>query len=150
VTERNHPINHPSGSTADLARMAMPPSSRLLGFELRESDAEAGRVVIGFDGKADFCNPLGSIQGGFLAAMLDEAMAVAAWVKTGFTKIVPTLEMKVTFIAPAYPGPLVGEGKVIYIGKTIAFLEGSLRDGEGKLLTMASATARLVPAPWSK
>jgi len=47
-------------------------------------------------------------------------------------------------LAPARPGPLFGEGSVVQLGTTIAFLEGKLFDAEGKLLTRATACARLL------
>ena len=57
----------------------------------------------------------------------------------------PTIDMHVTFIAPARPGPIIGEGQVISAGKSIAFLEGRLTDAAGVLLARGTATARLVP-----
>jgi uncharacterized protein (TIGR00369 family) len=130
---------------ARFAKLSPPAASRLLGFRLIEADREAGRVVAEFTARPDFCNPMGSVQGGFLAAMLDDAMAVAALVKSDFRHVVPTLEMKVSFLAAARPGPLTAEGRVVQLGRSIAFLEGRLSDPDGRLLATASATARLVP-----
>jgi acyl-coenzyme A thioesterase PaaI-like protein len=52
----------------------------------------------------------------------------------------------VSFLSPARPGKLVGEGRVIQLGKSIAFLEGSLTDAAGTLIARATASARLVEA----
>jgi acyl-coenzyme A thioesterase PaaI-like protein len=38
----------------------------------------------------------------------------------------------------------VGEGRVIRLGKTVAFLEAELFDGENNLVARASASARVV------
>ena len=43
-----------------------PPSSRLLGWHLLDARPRDGWVRIGFDGKPEFCNPAGFIQGGIL------------------------------------------------------------------------------------
>ena len=50
-------------STA-LDNFTAPPSSRLLGWHLLDARPKDGWVRIGFDGKNDFCNPAGFVQGG--------------------------------------------------------------------------------------
>ena len=57
-----------------------PPSSRLLGWRLLDARSSDGWVRIGFDGKPEFCNPAGFIQGGILSAMLDDTMGPAVFV----------------------------------------------------------------------
>ncbi len=56
----------------------------------------------------------------------------------------PTLELKVSFLLPAAPGRIVGAGRVVHRGGSIAFLAGELRDGAGELLATATATARII------
>jgi hypothetical protein len=48
--------------------------------------------------------------------------------------------------APAKPGPIVSEAKVIQLGKTIAFVEGKLLAQDGTLLATATACERLLDA----
>jgi acyl-coenzyme A thioesterase PaaI-like protein len=55
--------------------MAMPAASKTLGWKLMSIDAKKGEIKLGFDGKAEFANPAGIIQGGMVAAMIDDAMA---------------------------------------------------------------------------
>lgn len=129
-----------------LDRLPAPPSARLLGWRLIDHDAARGWVRIGFDGKRDFLNPAGFVQGGILAAMLDDTMGPAVWLKTGGALYTATIEMSVSFLAPARPGPLFGEGSVLQLGSTIAFMEARLLDGAGATLARATASARLIPA----
>jgi uncharacterized protein (TIGR00369 family) len=56
----------------------------------------------------------------------------------------PTIELKVNFIRPASVGKLIGEGRVVARGGSIAFLAGELRAESGELLATATATARIV------
>ena len=56
----------------------------------------------------------------------------------------PTLELKVNFLRSAKPGRLVGTGRVVHRGGTIAFLAGELSDTAGEVLATATATARIV------
>jgi acyl-coenzyme A thioesterase PaaI-like protein len=75
----------------------MPSAARLLGWQLEAVDPEAGTITVRYHASADFTNPMGNIQGGFIAAMLDEAMgpALVATLPEGY--FAPTLEMKVSF-----------------------------------------------------
>ena len=41
-----------------------------------------GWLKVGFDGKLEFCNPAGDVQGGILSAMLDDTMGPAALIMT--------------------------------------------------------------------
>jgi uncharacterized protein (TIGR00369 family) len=121
-----------------------PPSARLLGWRLLDARPRDGWVRIGFDGKAEFCNPAGFIQGGILSAMLDDTMGPAVFVMTEGRLYTATISLTVNFLAPAKPGPIVGEAEVTQLGKTIAFVAGKLVAADRTLLAMATANARLV------
>jgi uncharacterized protein (TIGR00369 family) len=130
-------------STA-LDRLTPPPSSKLLGWQLLDARPEEGWIRIGFDGKAEFCNPAGFIQGGILSAMLDDTMGPAVFVMTEGKLYTATITMTVNFLAPAKVGPIVGEAKVTQLGRTIAFVEGRLTAEGGTVLATATTSARLV------
>src|SRR5580693_8071908 len=123
-----------------------PPCAKLLGWRLLAADPQAGWIRVGFEARAEFTNPAGDIQGGFLAAMLDDTMGPAVFVVSEGQSYAPTIEMHVSFLKPARPGRLVGEGRVIQLGKSIAFLEGSLTDEGGALVARATASARVMAA----
>ena len=121
-----------------------PPCAILLGWKMLDAKPAEGWIRVGFDGKREFCNPAGYIQGGFLCAMLDDTMGPAAFILTRGEVYVPTIDMNVCFLSPAKVGPIIGEGKVVQLGKTIAFLEGKLMDESGTILARATASARVV------
>lgn len=123
-----------------------PPCAELLGWHVLEACPRDGWIRVGFEGRREFLNPAGFIQGGFLAAMLDDTMGPAMFIKGEGKLFTPTIDMHVSFIAPARPGPIVGEGQVVQAGKSIAFLEGRLTDAAGTLLATATAICRLVAA----
>ena len=127
-----------------LDRLAPPPSSKLLGWHLLDARPQEGWVRIGFDGRAEFCNPAGFVQGGMLTAMLDDTMGPAVFVMTDGKLYTATVTMTVNFLAPAKPGPITGEAKVIQLGKTVAFIEGRLIAEGGAVLATATTSARLV------
>lgn len=121
-----------------------PPSSRLLGWHLLDARPRDGWVRIGFDGKPEFCNPAGFIQGGILSAMLDDTMGPAVFVMSEGRLYTATITMTVNFLAPANPGPITGEANVTQLGKTIAFVAGRLTADNGTVLATATTSARLV------
>jgi uncharacterized protein (TIGR00369 family) len=122
-----------------------PPCASTLGWELLEANEETGDVRVQFEGRPEFCNPGGNIQGGFLAAMLDDTLGPAVLVRTRGEHYCATIDLRVSFLSPARPGKLVGEGRIAKIGKTIAFLEGRLLDTRGVVVATATASARVVP-----
>lgn len=123
-----------------------PPCAELLGWEVVEARPADGWIRIRFEGRPEFVNPAGFIQGGFLAAMLDDTMGPAMFIYSDGRMFTPTIELHVSYLAPARPGPLYGEGQVVQAGKSIAFLEGRLTDLSGTVVAKATASARLVPA----
>jgi uncharacterized protein (TIGR00369 family) len=127
-----------------LDNIPTPPSSRLLGWHVLDARPKEGWIRIGFDGKRDFCNPAGFVQGGILTAMLDDTMGPAVFTMTDGKLYTATITMTVNFLAPAKPGPIIGEAKVTQLGKTVAFVEGRLTAEDGTLLAMATTSARLV------
>lgn len=122
-----------------------PPCAKTLGWNLIDGDANSGTVQVEFVGSTSFCNPGGNIQGGFIAAMLDDTLGPTVLVKTGGTHYCATIDLNVSFLAPARPGRFVGIGRITQIGKTIAFLEGELRDASNTVVARATASARVVP-----
>ena len=127
-----------------LARMQrwVPPTADLLGQEILEIDVEKGWVRMKFQPRAECCNPMGTVQGGIVVAMLDDAAAFAAIIKAGTRIGVPTIELKASFFAPVPSGvPVYVEGRCIKLGKRIAFMEADMTDAAGKLLARLSTSA---------
>jgi uncharacterized protein (TIGR00369 family) len=123
-----------------LARGAQPPIGRTLDFSLVE--VERGRAV--FEGTPDgrHYNPMGGVHGGYAATLLDSAcgIAVHSMLKPdqGFT----TLELKVSYLRGMndMTGPVRAEGRVVNIGRRVAFAEADIRDAEGRLMATATST----------
>ncbi len=114
-----------------------------LGASFIDSNAEEGWIRIRYIGTPAFDNSSGLIQGGILAAMLDNVMSRAALQRLDDGQIIQTLEMKTTFIGPAPIGAVIGEGQVVRQGRSIVFLEGRIFSEAGDLLVTSSSTAKL-------
>jgi acyl-CoA thioesterase len=107
---------------------------------------QGGRAVIEYMAGPHMCHSGGVVQGGFVTGWIDAAMAHAAISLTGREIAPMSLEMKVSFFAPARPGLVIAEGWIEKRGKTTCFAEGVLKDVAGEVLAKASSTLRLVPA----
>ena len=125
-------------------RMPAPPAAETLGWELIREDPEAGTVEIAFHPGQAFLNPHGTVQGGFVAAMLDDTMGPALVSKTDGACMPATIDMNVSFVRAVKPGRVIGKGRLVSQGKTIAFFEAELFDEEGNLLARATSSARIV------
>jgi len=125
-------------------RLPSVPSAKTLGWELLDYKPDENLIRVAFLAKPEFLNAFGSVQGGFLAAMLDDTMAAGLFATLSPGEVSPMLELKVNFLRPVKAGRLVCEGHIVHRGGGTAFLEGSLRDAEGKLCTTATATVRIL------
>ena len=129
-----------------LDALPRPPCAELLGWSVDDARPADGWIRIRFEGRPQFVNPAGVIQGGFLSAMLDDTMGPAVFAMTEGALYTATIDMNVSFLAPAKVGPLFGEGQVIQLGKSIAFIEAKLMDEAGTVVARATSSARLVAA----
>ncbi len=118
---------------------------RYLDGDIYAVSQERQQAVLHFHPREDLCQSAGVIQGGFVTAMLDGAMAHAVLVASKMTLGPPTLELKVSFLRAALPGPHKAIGHVVRMGKSIGFLEGELFNGKNELIAKSSATSILVP-----
>jgi uncharacterized protein (TIGR00369 family) len=125
-------------------RFAAPPSAKLLGWSLRHIDPDAGTIEIGFTADERFTNPGGTVQGGFLAAMLDDTQGPALFGHTHGAAYAPTIDFTISFLKEARPGNFVAKGRVIRMGKTIAFTEAELFDDSGDIVARATFTNRVM------
>ncbi|HBW19116.1 MAG: PaaI family thioesterase [Streptosporangiaceae bacterium] len=124
-------------------RAAPPPAGILLGWELLSVDPDTGTIEVAFTAGDQFLNPVGVIQGGFLAAMLDDTLGPALVATLGPGLFAPTTDLHVQFMRPARPGRLTGRGRVVRRGKGVAFLAGELLDESGQIVAAATATAQI-------
>ncbi|WP_296679786.1 PaaI family thioesterase [Novosphingobium sp.] len=103
----------------------------------------SGRAIIEYEARPGMCHSGGVVQGGFVSGWIDAAMAHAAIARNGAAVTPMTLELKVSFFAPARPGPVFAEGWVERHGKRTCFYEGCLKDGAGTVLAKATSTILL-------
>ena len=125
-------------------RFDAPPSAKLLGWTLRAIDPDAGTIEVGFTADQRFTNPGGTVQGGFLAAMLDDTQGPALFGHTNGEAYAPTIDFNISFIKEARPGTFIARGRVLRLGRTIAFTEAELFDETGDMVARATFSNRVM------
>lgn len=111
-------------------------------FDYTLSEIDHGRAVFTGRPNEHFYNPLGTIHGGFIATLLDSAMACAVHSTLPAGKGTTSVELKINFIRPVFgkTGALHAVGEVINAGRQIGVAEGKLVDDEGKIYAHGTTT----------
>ncbi len=117
---------------------------RMLGGEVIDLNVEKQSCTFEFDVSTDFCHSVDVVQGGFVTAMLDATMSHAAFGLDSSIINVATLEIKVSFLEPSRAGKFRCTGFIRKMGRSTAFMEAELYNGEGQLTATATTTAKLV------
>ncbi len=114
--------------------------------DIRPVEIELGRVIFEGTPSERFYNPLGTVHGGWMAALLDTAMACAIQSMLPAGQSYTTLEMKTTFARPVFEatGVLRCEGVVLSMGGRVGSSEGKVFDKEGNLVAHGSETCLII------
>ena len=94
-------------------------------------------------------NPLGTVHGGWIAALLDSCVGCAVHTTLPAGKGYTTAELKINYVrAVTIKTPLLrAEGRVIHVGNRMATADGRLVGPDGKLYAHASTTCFIFDAP---
>lgn len=105
---------------------------------------EEGLAVFEGDPDVHAYNPIGTVHGGYAAALLDSACGCAVHSRLAPGQSYTTLELKVAYhrAMTRDTGTVRAEGRVVSLGRRAAFAEARLTDRSGRLL--ASATSSLL------
>jgi uncharacterized protein (TIGR00369 family) len=120
---------------------AMPPGAALLGREWLGLDEDGDAGTIRFLALPSFTNRHGTVQGGFLAAMLDSATGVRALAALEADSTAVTMSLDTRFLKPARPGVLTARARVSEQSERDIVVSAELSDAGGVIV--ASAVARL-------
>ena len=119
-----------------------------MGFsKILEFSRENQSIKIEYIAEPRHCHSGNIVQGGYVTGWIDSAMAHSVMIPTDFEFSPLTLELKITFLKSANPGIVIAAAKVIKLGKSIAFVEGTLTNESGDLIAKGTSTNKLVPMP---
>jgi uncharacterized protein (TIGR00369 family) len=113
---------------------------------------ESGRVVFQGTPEDYVLNPIGGVHGGYAATLLDTVLGCSVQSALGIGIGYTTVELKINYVRAMTEGtgPILAEGTIIHVGRSLATAEGKLygRD-DGKLYAHGSTTCFLFPLPGS-
>jgi uncharacterized protein (TIGR00369 family) len=122
---------------------------RFLGIEVDE--AGEGWVRLRLAVRDELRNAPGApVHGGVLSALVDAAVggALGTLHAQGAGGVgQTTVDLNVSFLAPATEGELLAEGRILRRGRTLAFGEGRVTDTGGRLLAVGRATYMILARP---
>ena len=124
-------------------QIPMPPIAHVI--PMRGVAAEHGRIV--FEAQADerHLNPLGGVHGGFAATVLDSVTGCAVHTVLEAGVGYATVDLNVKMLKAVPRGvPLIAEGKVISVSRSLGISEGTLKDADGNLYAHATATCLIL------
>jgi acyl-CoA thioesterase len=115
------------------------PFFTLMGIDVVST--EPGKAVLKMQVRPDMHNGVGWLQGGMLAAIADEAMALAIYPQLSENEGIATISESTTFIKGVREGVIFAEGRVIKKGRRVAFTEGEVwtENGSRTMLSRTSA-----------
>ncbi|MEM7293360.1 MAG: PaaI family thioesterase [Pseudomonadota bacterium] len=120
-----------------------PPSVTTLNGVGTGFDIDTLTLEMAFSTDLRFCHSGDIVQGGYITAMLDAAMAYAIIGIPDICYGVATLEIKSNFLNVARNGQFTGIGTAVHVGRSIAYLEGKLLQNDSVVAT-ATSTVKLL------
>ena len=121
------------------------PIGETLGFRL----VEAGRGRVALLGRPDerSYNLIGSVHGGWAAAILDSALALATLSSLDATQGFTTVDIRINYLRPLTreTGEVRAEGVVLQAGRKLAYCEARLTDAAGKLVCHGTGSCLIIP-----
>lgn len=123
----------------------IPPASISQLIPMRGTDMTPGLIRMEAQADDRHLNPLGGVHGGFTATVLDSVTgcAIHSMLEAGVGYATVDLQIKMVRPIPKNT-PLIAEGRVLNISKSIGIAEGDLKTAEGKLLAHATCTCVII------
>jgi uncharacterized protein (TIGR00369 family) len=106
-----------------------------------------GEIDLRLEARPEHTNLLGTVHGGVLATLADTAagLAVRTSIPRGSRHVSANLDVQ--YLAPAAVDTLLATGRVVRLGRRLAFAEASVTDDEGLELARAQVTIAVSPPP---
>ncbi|MGH7306749.1 MAG: PaaI family thioesterase [Candidatus Rokuibacteriota bacterium] len=129
-----------------LLRGEVPPPAAATLLGMRLAAFSAGEARVDLDATAAHASPMGTVQGGVLAAVADAAMGWAYMTTLGEGESYTTVEMKVNFLRAVRAGRISARARVKNAGRTLGLIECDVLDAGDKLVAHAVSTCMILRA----
>lgn len=122
-----------------------PPTAKWLGMEVLSWDRDAMTLRLAFNPPRDVINFGGVVQGGFLIAMMDDAMGFNCFISLGMVNRQASIDVHTHFLRAVQHGRVEVEARVVRAGRSVAFLEAELYGPDGELAARSASSMKLTP-----
>jgi uncharacterized protein (TIGR00369 family) len=133
------------GMEAMLRGEALPPAAATL-LGMRLAAFASGEATVELDATSAHGNPMGTVQGGIIAAVADAAMGWAYMTTLGEGESYTTVEMKINFLRAVRAGRLSARARVKNAGRTLGLIECDVLDPGDQLVAHAVSTCLILRA----
>jgi uncharacterized protein (TIGR00369 family) len=96
-----------------------------------------------FEPGLNCCHSVDVVQGGYVTAMLDAAMAHVVLAQDRFRVAPSSIDINVSFLWPSHAGKYTAVGAIVKLGKTVGYLKAELFSESGELTATATSSAYL-------
>jgi uncharacterized protein (TIGR00369 family) len=119
---------------------AIPPAAALLGMTIEE--LQRGRVVMSIVADEVHENPMGTMHGGVIAALVDTAMGCAVLSTLPADRVFTTLDLSTHYVRAITKasGVIFAEGVVVHAGGRVATAQARVYDAAHDLYAHATST----------
>lgn len=132
-------------STEDEIRDRVASSSFHASIGITVERVRPGSVDLRLEAGPGHVNLQGTVHGGVLATLADTAagLAVRSAIPTGSRHV--SVNLDVQYLAPARVGTLLATGRVVRMGRRIAFADADVTDADGAVVARAQVTIAVSP-----
>jgi acyl-CoA thioesterase len=92
-------------------------------------------------------NPQKVLHGGIIYSMADTGLGAAVYSIKGKDEFCATIELKISYFKAVRSGTLVCDTKVVNKGKSVAFLESEIKNGDDVVAKANGTFSLFVPGP---
>ncbi len=117
-------------------------TAKQFGFLFRE--VGPGRVVVGMRVSKRHLQVHGVVHGGILAALADTAGGMAVYLRLPPGSRVATVEMKINYLEAVARGEVVGDAKLVRLGRNLAVVDCDLFDDAQRIVAKALMTFAII------
>ncbi len=105
----------------------------------------SGEAELFMQVRPDMHNGVGWLQGGLFTALCDEAMALALFTVLEEDAAIATITESTSFLQGVRSGRITATGRVVKKGRSVAFMEGTIKSEDGTALTETRASFAIMP-----
>lgn len=104
---------------------------------------EKNQLSMQFEPGLNCCHSIDIVQGGYVTAMLDAAMAHVTMATEKFRATLSSIDINVSFLRPTRAGKYTAVGSIVKLGKTVGYLKAELFSDQGELTATATSSVYL-------